>query len=197
MAIAKYLPTQGVKTRTSPGLMPAMDSPVTRLRWYVVQCKTREDHRALEHLERQGFCCYRPTLRIEKVQRGRKVEVRESLFPGYLFVQLDQVNHNWSPIRSTRGVIQVVRFNEHPLPVEDEVIELIRERLASGGPRVPYLKSGERVLVTDGCFADVEAIFVANDGERRVMLLMSILHREQTVSFPVDSVRKVRDRGAA
>jgi transcription antitermination factor NusG len=59
-------------------------------------------------------------------------------------------------------------------------------------PRVSYLKAGERVLITDGCFADVEAIFVTNDGEQRVMLLMNILHREQTVSFPVTSVRKVR-----
>jgi transcriptional antiterminator RfaH len=174
-----------------------MDSPVAQLRWYVVQCKAREDQRASEHLERQGFCCYRPTLRIEKVRRGCKIEARESLFPGYLFVQLDRVNHNWSPIRSTRGVIQIVRFNEHPLPVENEVIELIRERLENGGPRVPYLRPGERVLVADGCFADVEAIFVANDGEQRVTLLMNVMYREQTVSFPVGSVRKLAESNVA
>jgi transcriptional antiterminator RfaH len=109
-------------------------------------------------------------------------------------VQLDRVKDNWCPIRSTRGVIQIVRVNEHLLPVDDEIVEMIRERLASDERRVPYLLPGEQVLVSDGCFVDVEAIFVAQDGEERVMLLMNILHREQTVSFPVGSVRKVRER---
>lgn len=169
--------------------MPASRTP---LRLYSVQCKPRDDHRALEHVERQGFSCYCPTRRLEKLRQGRKVEIRESLFPGYLFVQLDKVNDNWFPIRSTRGVIQIVRFNEHPLPVNDEIVEMIRQRLASGEPRVPYLEPGERVLVSDGCFADVDAIFVADGGKNRVMLLMNIVHRDQIVGFTVGSVRNVR-----
>jgi hypothetical protein len=28
-------------------------------RWYLVQCRARQDERALEHLQRQGFECYR------------------------------------------------------------------------------------------------------------------------------------------
>jgi transcriptional antiterminator RfaH len=170
-----------------------MPESTTRPRWYVVQCKPREDGRALEHLERQGFSCYRPTLCLEKLRQGRKVAIQESLFPGYLFVQLDEVNDNWYPIRSTRGVIEIVRFSEHPLPVEDEIVEMIRERVASAEPPVPYLEPGERVLITDGCFADVEAIFVANDGDERVMLLMNVLHRDQSLSFSVGSVRKIRE----
>ena len=31
-----------------------------RPRWYVIQCRARQEERALEHLERQGFECYRP-----------------------------------------------------------------------------------------------------------------------------------------
>jgi len=161
-----------------------------RPRWYVIQCKPREDGRALEHLERQGFSCYLPTLRVEKRRQGGKVEVQESLFPGYLFIQLDEVNDNWHPIRSTRGVIQMVRFKEYPQPVPDEIIESIRQRLADNQLRVPYLRPGERVRITEGCFSDLEAIFVANDGTERVMLLMNLLHHEQTLSFPVSSIRK-------
>jgi transcriptional antiterminator RfaH len=173
-----------------------MPESTTRPRWYVVQCKTREDGRALEHLERQGFSCYRPTLCVEKLRQDRKVAIQQSLFPGYLFVQLD-VNDNWYPIRSTRGVIQIVRFNEHPLPIKDEIVERIRERNAGAEPRMPYLEPGDRVLITDGCFADIEAIFVANDGDERVMLLMNVLHRDQSLSFPVGTVRKVREHTVA
>jgi transcriptional antiterminator RfaH len=166
-----------------------------RRRWYLIQCKARAESRALEHLERQGFACYRPTLTIEKVKRHRRVAAQESLFPGYLFIRLDPLNDRWSSIRSTRGVAKIVRFNEHPLAIEEDVIDLIRERVA--GPQVPYLTAGESVLITDGCFADIEAIFVTYDGEQRAMLLMNILHRDQTVSFPMTSVRKIRPQNTA
>jgi transcriptional antiterminator RfaH len=161
-----------------------------RPRWYVVQCKTREDSRALEHLVRQGFSCYRPTFYVERRRQGRKIETRGSLFPGYLFVQLDEVNDNWHPIRSTRGVVQLVRFNERPAPVRDEVIEGIRYRLA--GPRIaePYLNPGERVQITKGAFSQIEAIFLANDGDERVVLLLNILQQDQRLSFPSGSVSK-------
>lgn len=123
--------------------------------------------------------------------RGGRSRSRSRSSP--VTVQLDKVLDNWYPIRSTRGVIQLVRFSEHPVPIDDEIVQMIRERLASDLPRVPYLKPGERVLITDGCFADVEAIFIANDGDERVVLLMNILHRDQTLSFRPGSVRKVRE----
>jgi len=65
-----------------------------------------------------------------------------------LFIRLDHIHDNWAPIRSTRGVIQVVRFNEFPLPVADEIVEQIRRRIEDRPIRQPYLKSGERVVLT-------------------------------------------------
>jgi transcriptional antiterminator RfaH len=169
------------------------DLSTNHARWYLIQCKRREEFRALEHLGRQQFSCYLPTLAVEKRRNGRKLDAREPLFPGYLFIKLDDVSDNWHPIRSTRGVIQIVRFSEHPVPVQDEIVETIRQRLAGNPPRVPYLQPGERVVITEGCFAELEAIFVANDGDERVMLLMNIFNREQTLSFPALNVRKSRD----
>lgn len=158
--------------------------------WYVIQCKQHQESRALENLERQGFSCYLPKLKVERIRLGTKVEASEALFPSYLFINLDQVSDDWHPIRSTRGVVRIVRFNEYPIPIRGEIIDVIRKRLAGEPARVPYLQPGERVRITEGCFSDVEAIFVANDGNERVVLLMSILHHEQTLCFPVGMVRK-------
>jgi transcriptional antiterminator RfaH len=134
--------------------------------------------------------CYLPTLSVEKLRQGSRVEVQECLFPGYLFIHLDEVRDNWHPIRSTRGVIQIVRFNLHPLPVRDELVATIRQRLEVAPTKIPYLQPGERVRITEGCFSNFEAIFVANDGTERVTLLMHILHSGQKVTVPLTSVRK-------
>ncbi len=173
---------------------PGTSQPQRRPRWYVIQSKPRQENRALEHLRRQGFTCYLPTLAVEKLRNGRKIETHESLFPGYLFVELDDVNDNWYPIKSTRGVSQFVRFNDRLLPLENEILAVIRARLAGNRPHIPYLQPGERVVVTEGAFAQLEAIFLANDGAQRVVLLMNILHSEQTLSFPLASVRKCVNR---
>ena len=160
-------------------------------RWYLVQCRTRQEERALENLERQGFECYRPLYDRERILRGRKVLTQAALFPGYLFIRLDRIHDNWLPIRSTRGVIQIVRFNDYPLPVTDGIVEEIRRRIERQPIREPYLKSGERVVIAEGRFSGVEAIFIASDGDERVMLLINILQSEQTLSFPIESVRKI------
>lgn len=164
-------------------------------RWYLVQCRARQDERALEHLERQGFECYRPHYEVERIRSGRKESASVALFPGYLFIRLDRIHDNWLPIRSTRGVLQIVRFNEYPLPVADGIIEQLRQRSEKGWSREPHLQSGERVIVTEGSFSGIEAIFLAADGDERVILLLCILQSEQRLSFPIGSVHKL-DRKA-
>jgi transcriptional antiterminator RfaH len=157
--------------------------------WYLVHCKPREDERALEHLERQGFECFQPVRKTERHRRGKRWWVSEALFPRYVFIHLNSVEDNWYPIRSTRGVCRIVRFNEHPLAVRDEIIEGLRLRLGEAQAE-PYFKPGERVRIAEGPFTNLEAIFLAEDGDERVVLLMNILQQDQRLSFPAEIVRR-------
>lgn len=161
------------------------------LRWYLIHCKPHQDERALEHLQRQGFECFRPVRYVERYRQGRKYTAAEPLFPRYLFIHLDSSNDNWYPIRSTRGINSIVRFNEHPLPVRDEIIEEIRARLRNPQRPDPYLTPGEAVRITEGAFAQLEGIFIANDDNERVLLLLNILHKDHQLSFPLRSVKKL------
>lgn len=162
-----------------------------RARWYLIHCKPRQEVRALENLQRQSFECFRPTRRVERVLMGRRRDILESLFPRYLFIQLS-LEDNWLPVCSTLGVNRIVRFGGYPLPVADRLIANIRQRMDGAPVKEPYLKPGERVVITEGSFSQVEAIFVSDDGEERVMLLMNILNGEHCLSFPLASVRKMR-----
>ena len=156
--------------------------------WYLVQCKPRQDERAEENLLRQGYTCYRPRHSRERLLRGQKQLVEESLFPGYLFIQLSQLD-NWAPLRSTRGVSRVVGFGNQPLAVSPELIERLQQRCSAPTPS-PLLESGDKVRLNNGPFAELEAIFLSMDGNERVVLLMNILHREQKVRVPLSSIQK-------
>lgn len=157
--------------------------------WYLVKCKAKQDERAEENLVRQGYTCFRPKRRYERMLRGKLQIACESLFPGYLFIQLSFLD-SWGPLRSTRGVLRIVSFGGQPLAVRDAVIGQLRER-DSVAAVATHLTQGERVRLTEGPFADLEAIFLAMDGEERVVLLMNFLEREQRVSVPLAGVSKL------
>lgn len=158
--------------------------------WYLLQCKPRQNFRAEENLCNQGFTCFQPVVDVERLQQGRRRLASEALFPGYLFIRLDSVNDNWSPIRSTRGVTRMVGFNGRPQPVPDDVVMALRQRIAHQ-PRIAPLQPGDKVMIKDGAFAAIEAIFKAFDGDERVVILISLMHREQQLVVPVSGIEKV------
>jgi transcriptional antiterminator RfaH len=149
-------------------------------RWYLIQTKPRQETRAEENLRRQGFDCYRP----HKQRESANGKTEEPLFPGYLFIRLDRDLDNWYPIRSTRGVARVVSFGGEPTPVRDELIEQLRQRLASSCVNKPRFQPGERVLLHGGSFNELEAIFVSADGDERSVILLNLLQREQKIRVP-------------
>jgi transcriptional antiterminator RfaH len=161
------------------------------LGWYLIQCKPRQEFRALENLERQGLSCYFPRRPFSRSCHGGRSQAREALFRGYMFVRLDRVNDNWSSVRSTRGVHRIVGFDASPMRVRDEVIANIRLRLLEPGLERPYLSAGDRLLITEGAFSELEAIYVAADGDQRVFILLNILQTEHRLSFSAHGVRKV------
>ncbi|WP_296262377.1 MULTISPECIES: transcription/translation regulatory transformer protein RfaH [unclassified Pseudomonas] len=171
--------------------MSEADSPSSNsARWYLIQTKPRQEGRAQEHLHRQHFECYRPVKQGEK-KRGARGAAEEELFPGYLFIRMDQTSDNWYPIRSTRGVARIVTFGGMPVPVKDELIEQIRERLLAPSLKVPF-QPGDAVRITAEGFNEVEAIFLAADGDERAVILLNLLQREQKVTLPVSSLTRLQ-----
>lgn len=161
--------------------------PNTSLRhdWYLVQCKPKQDGRAQENLERQGYVCSRPVFRRERVSRGRQHLITESLFPGYLFVYLPK-GANWAPLRSTKGVSRMVAFGGSPLGVASSLVHALQERADLG--IVPTYHTGDKVVILDGDFSGFESIFMAMDGEERAILLINMLNHQRRIVVPLSSL---------
>ena len=153
--------------------------------WSVVFSKPRQEHVARENLARQAFLTYLPMLKQSKRLRGRWVDVIEPMFPRYLFVALDFGVQDLSPIRSTLGVIDLVRFGLEPATVPPGIVESL---MAAEDPasachlaRVEVFQKGDRVTIASGPFAGVEAIFEEATGKGRVALLLDLLGRSNRI----------------
>lgn len=162
-----------------------------RPNWYLLQCKPRQDERAHLNLLQQNFVIFHPQLVSERVIRGKRQRVLESLFPGYLFIQLSR-HDNWAPLRSTRGISRIVEFNHGPATVAEHVIEHLRVRCAQSSQSSPdeALKPGEHLQFIKGPLAPLEGVFIAPQGTERVMILMQFLNREQSVCVPLNAIER-------
>ena len=161
--------------------------------WYLIHTKIRQERVALENLERQGFACFLPLIRAEKLRRGALQVVQEPLFPRYLFIRLGTglESQSWAPIRSTIGVSRLVTFGQTPAKIEDELIAQLQVKTDSTEVQLRHFEPGEQVVVTDGPFVGVEAIYQMADSEGRVMVLLNILSKQVKMTVMPAIIRKV------
>jgi transcriptional antiterminator RfaH len=151
--------------------------------WYLVKTKSKQEDIAIINLENQNFHVYCPYALIS----NKSV----ALFPGYLFIQLDKDIQNWSPIRSTKGVLYFVRFGLDYAKIPDNIIEFIKANQLNTAEKLKNInkfKPGDKVQITDGVFKNCIAIFKSFKSDERVILLMNLLGQQQKLTIKQESL---------
>lgn len=181
----------GAKSEPTPVPTAPTAPASSKLTWYLIHTKARQEAVALTNLSRQGFECYLPMLKVEKIRQRKTALVAEAMFPRYLFIRLDASGsgQSWSPIRSTLGVTQLVKFGGHAAMVDAQIVDLIRSREHSN-PAQAMFAPGQHVVVADGPFAGLEAIYQTTDAESRAMILLEILSKPVQMRIGTASLRK-------
>lgn len=177
---------------------PACNASSAR-RWYCIQTKPRAEAIALEHLQRQGFECLLPRLRLRRLIARRLHERIEPLFPRYLFLAADPTTQSLAPIRSTRGVLGLVRFANEPAEVPAALIARLRADADATGVVDDHRQQprpGDQVLILGGPLTGLHALYAQADGADRAIVLLQILGRDQRLVLPIEMLCKTLDRAA-
>jgi transcriptional antiterminator RfaH len=130
---------------------------------------------------------------LEKLGRGRLNVVEEPLFPRYLFICLDNSRHgqNWAPIRSTIGVSGLVTFGSAPAKIDANLIALLQNQqdgLSAGPERLFH--EGDVLLVAEGPFAGLEAVYQMQSGDNRAMVLIELMGKVAQMQIAPAHLRK-------
>ena len=157
--------------------------------WYVVHTKPRQEARALENLQNQGFNCFLPTMQVQKLRNQKVQTITEPMFSRYLFIQLDDQTQNWGPIRSTLGVSKLVSFGPQPAKVPPEFIVFLQDAPIETIERM--FTPGDSVQVASGPLKGLEGQYIAHDGETRAFVLVDLLGQPQKLRMAVESLRVV------
>jgi transcriptional antiterminator RfaH len=159
--------------------------------WYLIQSKPRLESIALKNLNNQGYQCYLPMIKVEGVIQN-KIEVKRlPLFPRYLFIKLDDEfsSKSWTPIRSTKGVSNLVKFGDTLAKIPDGLVEIIKAREFQEESQVePLFKKGQNLKILEGPFAGFDSIYQGADAEMRIIVLLEFMRKPVIAHLNLNNV---------
>jgi len=214
-----------------PGIVPAVaavaaaepvtdaEDPVAALReslryapgdWYVVHSYAGYENRVKTNLETRIatldmedyiYQVEVPTRDEVEIRNGKRQQVQNKVFPGYILVRMELTPESYSCVRNTPGVTGFVGSTDRadrPAPLSlNEVIKWLApaattEKKARPEVKVVDFEVGDSVTVIDGPFNSLPAtISEINVDQQKLKALVSIFGRETPVELSFNQVSKV------
>jgi len=174
------------------------------LKWYVVQAysgyegKVRgfiEERVKQFGLEEKFGQVLVPTEEVVEMRDGQKRKSARKFFPGYVLVEMDMDDESWHLVRDTPRVLGFIGgTKEHPAPISqkeaDQILNRLEESTDKPRPRTLF-NVGEAVRVTDGPFAEFEAVVESvNYDKSRLSVSVMIFGRSTPVELDFSQVEK-------
>lgn len=167
--------------------------PPTTLVWILGQLRPNGGKRAVLNLNRQGFATFLPCYATRLVVRNRCVERMKPVFPGYLFIQVDDRRPRWTTIASTSGITRLVTLDgRRPGVVPASVIEALMADCDEAGilRTCSNVAPGDPVVLRSAAFFGRRGIVDALDGNQRVSILLDCMGRTVSLTLPKRDVER-------
>ncbi len=134
-----------------------------------------------------------PTEKKIKIKGGKRVEVEEKIYPGYVMVDMVVTDDSWYVVRNTPRVTGFVGAGIHPIPLEQTEVDSLFARMNSDTVKHKIdLLANDPVIVVDGPFKELEGKVDEVDEERgKVKILVSMFGRETPVELDFLQVKKI------
>jgi len=165
-----------------------------KLRWYVVHTISGHENKVAktlrQRIEASGLGdqiteILVPTQNKIVVESGKKREVQERLFPGYLLLKMRMNDTTWGVVRNTAGVTGFVGMGSRPTPLPEKEVKAILKFMKMEAPKFEAkFNVGDSVKIIDGPFTDFLGKVNEIDEEKgKVKVLVSIFGRETPVEL--------------
>jgi len=128
-----------------------------------------------------------------KIKGGKRAEVEEKIYPGYVLVDMIVTDDSWYVVRNTPRVTGFVGAGVNPVPLKQEEVDYLFKKMnADTAKHNIDLAIGEIVRIVDGPFKELEGNVSSVDNERgKVKVLVSMFGRETPVELDFLQVKKI------
>ena len=171
--------------------------------WYAIHTYSGYENAVLRNLrqridslgmEDKIFHVVVPTEKKIKIKAGKRVEVEEKVYPGYILVDMIVTDDSWFVVRNTPRVTGFVGSGVTPVPLTQKEIDYLLGRMSEDqeAKHTIDLEVGETIIINDGPFKDSEGRVNEVDRERgKVKVFVSLFGRETPVELDFLQVKKI------
>jgi len=170
--------------------------------WYAVHTYAGYENAVLRNLkqrieslnmENKIFEVLVPIEKKIKVKAGKRVEIEEKIYPGYVLVDMIVDENSWYVVRNTPRVTGFVGAGTTPVPINEKDLGYLFEKMKSVKTEHEIeIESADSVKIIDGPFKDFEGKVEAVDKERgKLKVLVSMFGRETPVEIDFLQVKKI------
>jgi len=171
--------------------------------WYAIHTYSGYENAVLRNLkqrieslgmEDKIFNVVVPTEKKIKIKAGKRVEVEEKVYPGYILVDMMVTDDSWFVVRNTPRVTGFVGSGVTPVPLTQKEIDYLLGQMNDDqeAKHTIDLEVGETIIINDGPFKDSEGRVNEVDRERgKVKVFVSLFGRETPVELDFLQVKKL------
>ncbi|MBP6879960.1 MAG: transcription termination/antitermination factor NusG [Candidatus Pacebacteria bacterium] len=170
--------------------------------WYAIHTYSGYENAVMRNLKQRieslgvGDKIFDVVVPIEKkikVKGGKRVEVEEKIYPGYVLVDMIVNDDSWYVVRNTPRVTGFVGAGVNPVPLSEEEVSFLFSRMSKDGPKHNIeLEVGETIQIADGPFKELEGKVESVDNDKgKVRVLVSMFGRETPVELDFLQVKKL------
>lgn len=171
-------------------------------RWYVIHTYsgyeenvTRNLKQRIESFDMQDkiFNVLVPTEKKIKIKNGKRQNVEEKIFPGYVLVEMVVTDDSWYVVRNTPNVTGFVGSGTTPTPVDLKEMESLFKRMQVSEPTHTIdVEVNDAVRINDGPFKNMEGkVSEVDESRGKVKVLVSLFGRETPVELDALQVKKI------
>ena len=190
------------KDAEDAGLIVFSEDVPDEAKWYVVHTYSGREKKVAQliearllgrKLEDKIFKIFIPTQKKVVVSKGKKRNVDEKLFPGYIIVNMVMDDDAWYLVKTTKGVTGFVGAGTKPNPLPEKEVESLMRFMTMDEPKFEAkFRIGDSVKVKEGPFRDfLGKVDSVNKDQGKVKVLVSVFGRETPVELDFTQVENI------
>ena len=163
------------------------------MNWYLLQTKPNAYVTACENLRWQGFDVFLPLIIKTTKKKGKFLDIKTPLFPGYLFMGTSINPIPWKSVNGTRGISKAVTLDGLYRRISPYIIEGLQRRCDEQGifQSLHDIDVGDRVKIDKGPFAEFISTVDQIIEDQRAWVLIDLLERQTRAEISLEDVSKI------
>ncbi len=128
-----------------------------------------------------------------KIKSGKRKNVEEKIYPGYVLVEMIVTDDSWYVVRNTPNVTGFVGVGTTPMPISLKEIDVLKKRMGVEAPEYNIeVKIGDSVKIIDGPFKDFDGKVSEIDKNRgKIKVLVNMFGRDTPVELDSLQIKKI------